>query len=261
MLDCAVNLGAHHPSAHHPRVRHRVDAVKRRPILKPLELTGVLIVTRSNLEISDTSVDDDAIVLVVDDDDNVRNSVSSLLRSVGLNVALFASAAELLKFPIPDVPCCLILDVRLRGPSGLDLQAQLTEQGVGVPIIFMTGYGDIPMTVAAMKAGAENFMSKPFRDQDLLDAVSAALEKDRTRRQGLRTIEEIRANYATLTARESEVMGLAVTGLLNKQIAGEIGISEVTVKIHRGQAMRKMKARTFADLVVMAQQLGIRKTG
>ncbi|MGG1948535.1 response regulator [Trinickia sp. NRRL B-1857] len=217
--------------------------------------------TRSNLEISDTSVDDDAIVLVVDDDDNVRNSVSSLLRSVGLNVALFASAAELLKFPIPDVPCCLILDVRLRGPSGLDLQAQLTEQGVGVPIIFMTGYGDIPMTVAAMKAGAENFMSKPFRDQDLLDAVSAALEKDRTRRQGLRTIEEIRANYATLTARESEVMGLAVTGLLNKQIAGEIGISEVTVKIHRGQAMRKMKARTFADLVVMAQQLGIRKTG
>ncbi|MPW23139.1 response regulator [Paraburkholderia sp. CNPSo 3157] len=200
-------------------------------------------------------------VLVVDDDEAVRTSLSSLLRSIGVHVALFASAAELLEFRLPDVPCCLLLDVRLRGPSGLDLQAKLGKMDIHIPIIFMTGFGDIPMTVAAMKAGAEDFMPKPFRDQDLLDAVRAALDKDRVRRQNLQKIDEIHANYLTLTPRESEVMGLVVAGLLNKQIGGEIGISEVTVKIHRKQAMRKMKARTFADLVVMAQQLGIRKTG
>ncbi|MCG5258631.1 response regulator transcription factor [Cupriavidus gilardii] len=198
-------------------------------------------------------------VLIVDDDAGLRDALGNLFRSVGMQVALFGSAAELLAFELPAMPCCLVLDVRLRGPSGLDLQTRLAQMGVPIPIIFMTGYGDIPMTVAAMKAGAVDFMSKPFRDQDLLDAVTAALDKDRARRHGMRQVEEIRRHYATLTPREAEVMGLAVTGLLNKQIAAEIGISEVTVKIHRGQAMRKMRARTFADLVLMAQQLGIRQ--
>lgn len=201
----------------------------------------------------------ESMVLIVDDDAGLRNALGNLFRSVGIRVALFDSAAELLEFELPDMPCCLVLDVRLRGPSGLELQSRLLQMGVPIPIIFMTGHGDIPMTVAAMKAGAVDFMSKPFRDQDVLDAVTAALDKDRARRQGMRQVEAIRRHYATLTPREAEVMGLAVTGLLNKQIAAEIGISEVTVKIHRGQAMRKMKARTFADLVLMAQQLGIRQ--
>ncbi len=215
--------------------------------------------TPKSLELADVSASDEAMVLIVDDDAMLRSALGSLFRSVGRDVALFASSAELLEFKLPDVPCCLVLDVRLRGLSGLDLQTRLGQMGIHIPIIFITGYGDIAMTVAAMKAGAENFMTKPFRDQDLLDAVAAALDKDRLRRQGLRKIEEIRANHLTLTPRESEVMGMAVSGLLNKQIAAEIGISEVTVKIHRGQAMRKMKARTFADLVLMAQQLGICK--
>ncbi|WP_042880185.1 response regulator transcription factor [Cupriavidus necator] len=217
--------------------------------------------TSQSLEPADASASDDATVLVVDDDAALRRALGNLFRSVGLNVALFASAAELLAFPLPDAPCCLVLDVRLRGPSGLDLQSRLGRMGIPVPIIFMTGYGDIAMTVAAMKAGAEDFMPKPFRDQDLLDAVAAALEKDRLRREGLRQVEALRACYQALTPREAEVMGLAVAGLLNKQIAAEIGISEVTVKIHRGQAMRKMKARTFAELVLMAQQLGLCKVG
>jgi FixJ family two-component response regulator len=214
----------------------------------------------NSLEPADARAGDEAIVLIVDDDATLRSALGSLFRSVGRSVALFASSAELLEFRLPDAPCCLVLDVRLRGPSGLDLQTRLGQMGIHIPIIFMTGYGDIAMTVAAMKAGAEDFMAKPFRDQDLLDAVAAALDKDRLRRQGLRKIEEIRANHLTLTPREAEVMGMAVSGLLNKQIAGEIGISEVTVKIHRGHAMRKMKARTFADLVLLAQQLGLCKS-
>ena len=152
-----------------------------------------------------------------------------------------------------------MLDVRLRGQSGLDLQSRLSQRGVQIPIIFMTGYGDIPMTVAAMKAGAEDFLAKPFREQALLDAVTAALDKDQRRRSGTRKLDELRANYESLSPREAEVMRLVVTGQLNKQIAGELGISEITVKIHRDQAMRKMKARTFADLVLMAQQLGVCK--
>lgn len=215
--------------------------------------------TSEGLKPADSGAGDEATVLIVDDDAMLRSALGSLFRSVGMNVALFASAAELLEFRLPDAPCCLVLDVRLRGPSGLDLQSRLAQMGVRTPIIFMTGYGDIAMTVTAMKAGAEDFMAKPFRDQDLLDAVAAALEKDRQRRERMRKTEELRASYRTLTPREAEVMRLAVTGLLNKQIAGEIGISEVTVKIHRGQAMRKMKARTFAELVLMAQQLGLCK--
>ncbi|QGZ65737.1 response regulator transcription factor [Paraburkholderia acidisoli] len=196
-------------------------------------------------------------MLIVDDEADIRAGLGSLFRSVGLQVALFASAAELLAYPLPDLPCCLVLDVRLRGPSGLDLQARLAQLGVPLPIIFMTAHGDIPMTVAAMKAGAVDFMAKPVREHDLLEAVAAALDQDRARRRGLSETGAMRANYATLSPREAEVMRHAVAGLLNKQIAGEIGISEVTVKMHRGQAMRKMQARTYADLIVMAQQLGI----
>lgn len=206
---------------------------------------------------ADTGASDEAIVLIVDDDAMLRGALENLFRSVGMRVALFASAAELLAFAFPDAPACLLLDVRLRGQSGLDLQTRLSQMGVQIPIIFMTGYGDIPMTVAAMKAGAEDFLAKPFREQELLDAVTAALEKDGRRRRDMRKLDELRTNYESLTPREAEVMRLAVTGLLNKQIGGELGISEITVKIHRGQAMRKMKARTFAELVLMAQQLGI----
>ena len=206
---------------------------------------------------ADTSASDEAMVLIVDDDAMLRGALENLFRSVGMRVALFASAAELLAFAFPDAPTCLLLDVRLRGQSGLDLQTQLSQMGIQVPIIFMTGYGDIPMTVAAMKAGAEDFLAKPFREQDLLDAVAAALEKDRRRRGGMRKRDELRASYQRLTPREAEVMRMVVAGLMNKQIAGELGISEITVKIHRGHAMRKMKARTFAELVLMAQQLGI----
>lgn len=210
-------------------------------------------------EVVPASLTHEQTVLIVDDDAMLLAALGNLFRSVDMQVVLFASAAELLEFKLPDAPCCLVLDVRLRGPSGLDLQARLAQMGIHIPIIFMTGHGDIAMSVAAMKAGAEDFMAKPFRDQDLLDAVSAALEKDRLRRQAESRIDEIRAHYATLSPRECEVMALAVTGLLNKQIAGEIGISEVTVKIHRGQAMRKMRARTFADLVLLAKQIGIGK--
>lgn len=206
---------------------------------------------------ADTSASDEAMVLIVDDDAMLRGALENLFRSVGMRVALFASAAELLAFAFPDAPTCLLLDVRLRGQSGLDLQTRLSQMDIQIPIIFMTGYGDIPMTVAAMKAGAEDFLAKPFREQDLLDAVAAALQKDQHRRHGMRKLDELRANYQSLTPREAEVMRMVVTGLLNKQIASELSISEVTVKIHRGQAMRKMKARTFAELVLMAQQLGI----
>jgi FixJ family two-component response regulator len=214
-------------------------------------------VTIDSFVTADDSAIDEAVVLIVDDDPALRSALENLFRSVGMRVALFASAAELLSFAFPDVPTCLLLDVRLRGQSGLDLQARLSQMGIQIPIIFMTGHGDIAMTVAAMKAGAEDFLAKPFREQDLLDGVSAALRKDQRRRHGMRKLDELRASYQSLTPREAEVMRMVVTGLLNKQIGAEIGISEVTVKIHRGQAMRKMKARTFAELVLMAQQLGI----
>jgi FixJ family two-component response regulator len=203
---------------------------------------------------------DDALVIVVDDDAMVRESLGSLFRSVERRAVLLESASELLAFKFPDVPCCLVLDVRLRGPSGLDLQAKLTQMGVRMPIIFVTGYGDIPMTVAAMKAGAEHFLSKPFRDQDLLDAVAVALEKDAQRRAQTQRDDALRHCFDTLTPRETEVMALAASGLLNKQIADRMSISEVTVKIHRGQAMRKMRARTFAELVLMAGRLGLNPT-
>ncbi|MBF6030472.1 response regulator transcription factor [Pseudomonas sp. P115] len=196
-------------------------------------------------------------VYIVDDDRPLRESLGSLLRSVGLQVQLFGSAAEFMNFPRPDLPSCLVLDVRLQGTSGLDFQNELVAARINLPIVFMTGHGDIAMTVRAMKAGAVDFLAKPFREQDLIDAVCAAHTKDKTRRESERGNDDLRMRYATLTPREQTVMALAASGLMNKQIAGEIGLSEITVKIHRGQAMRKMVARSFADLVRMAQALDI----
>ncbi|MFJ1257816.1 response regulator transcription factor [Cupriavidus sp. CuC1] len=205
----------------------------------------------------DESAQDDAMVLVVDDDLQVRNALGSLFRSVGIQVVLLGSAAELFAFGFPDALCCVVLDVRLKGQSGLDVQARMAELGIHIPIIFMTGYGDIPMTVAAMKAGAEHFLSKPFREQELLDAVTEALEKECLRRERMRRLAAVRDCFRSLTPRESEVMAYAASGLTNKEIAVAMCISVVTVKVHRCQAMRKMRARSFADLVLLAQTLGL----
>ncbi|MRW88646.1 response regulator [Duganella sp. FT80W] len=199
----------------------------------------------------------DALVYIVDDEDALRGAISSLLRSVGMQVAGYASVAEFLAQPRRETPSCLLLDVRLQGVNGLDFQAELNREGVALPIIFMTGHGDIPMSVRAMKAGAVDFLAKPFRDQDLLDAIHAALAADRERRLRDQALNGLNERYATLTPREREIMALAARGLMNKQIAGEVGTSEITVKIHRGNAMRKMEAKTFADLVRMAEALGL----
>jgi FixJ family two-component response regulator len=201
-----------------------------------------------------------SVVIIVDDDAGIRASLDSLFRSVGLETRLFASPAELLGGSLPDRPGCIVLDVRLPGVSGLDLQGQLVRQGIRHPIIFMTGHGDIPMSVRAMKAGAVDFLAKPFRDQDMLDAVTAALERDAQDRAEAATKEDIRAQYETLTAREREVMGHVTAGLMNKQVAALIGLSEITVKIHRGNVMRKMEVRSLADLVRKAEALGISQT-
>lgn len=202
---------------------------------------------------------EEALVIVVDDDASIREALSSLFRSVGLRILAFASALELLEKPVPAVPSCLVLDIRLPGLSGLDLQAELAKAEIRMPIIFMTGHGDIPMSVRAMKAGAVDFLPKPFRDQDMLDAVSLALERDRQRRDGEKAIWDLRALFESLTPREREVMGFVTAGLMNKQIAAEIGLSEITVKIHRSHVMKKMGARSLADLVKMAGLLGVRR--
>jgi len=196
-------------------------------------------------------------VIVVDDEASVRDSLDSLFRSVGLRTTLCASPAELLQAPIPDAPGCIVLDVRLPGISGLDFQDQLARHGIDLPIVFLTGHGDIPMTVRAMKAGAVDFLSKPFREQDMLDAVAAAIERDTQRRSRDAAMDGLRARYDTLTPREREVMAHVVSGLMNKQVAGLIGLSEITVKIHRGHVMRKMGVRSLADLVRHAEALGI----
>jgi len=202
-------------------------------------------------------IEPDGIVFVVDDDAAMRRSLGNLLRSVGLRVEAFASAQEFLLAKRPNVPGCLVLDVRMPGPSGLDLQKSMAETDVEIPIIFITGHGDIPMTVQAMKAGAVAFLTKPFRDQDLLDAIHQALERDRKGREQRTEIDELRRRFESLTRREREVMGLVVAGLPNKQIAGEVGTSETTVKVHRHQAMEKMGAGSLAELVRMADRLGV----
>jgi FixJ family two-component response regulator len=199
-------------------------------------------------------------VFVVDDDESVREALRSLFRSVSLRVETFGSAAEFLRSEIPDVASCLVLDVRLPGVSGLDFQGELAKANVHIPVIFMSGHGDIPMSVQAMKAGAVDFLTKPFRDQDMLDAVAAAIERDRSRRKDEQRLSDVRARFDGLTEREREVMGLVTAGLMNKQVAGELGLSEITVKIHRGHVMRKMAARSLADLVRMAELLGVRRT-
>jgi FixJ family two-component response regulator len=201
----------------------------------------------------------DAIVFVIDDDPSMRKALTNLFRSVGLRAEVFGSAREWLETKLPEVASCLVLDIRLPGLSGLDFQAELVKANIQIPIIFMTGHGDIPMTVKAMKAGAIDFLTKPFRDQDMLDAVAIAIERDRARRKEQKIVAELRAVFETLTTRERDVLALVASGLMNKQIAAEIGLAEITVKIHRGHLMRKMGARSLADLVRMAEMLGIRR--
>jgi FixJ family two-component response regulator len=197
-------------------------------------------------------------VLVVDDDVSVREGLDSLFKSVGMEVRLYASAPEMLRQRLPDAPCCLVLDIRLPGVSGLDFQTQLTSAAIHVPIIMVTGHGDIPMSVKAMKAGAVDFLTKPFREQEMLDAVAKAIERDRNRRERERTVSEQRRLFETLTSREREIMSRVTAGLLNKQIAAELGLSEITVKIHRGRVMKKMGVRSLADLVRAAEILQLR---
>ncbi|NWD71312.1 response regulator transcription factor [Pseudomonas gingeri] len=206
---------------------------------------------------TDKTTDSESFVFIVDDDEPLRASLGSLLRSLGLRVELFHSTAEFMQYQRPDTTSCLVLDVRLQGRSGLDFQNDLATAGINLPIVFITGHGDIAMTVRAMKAGALDFLTKPFREQDLIDAVYAAHARDRRHREAERHTDHLRRRYSTLTAREQTVMALAVSGLMNKQTAGEIGLSEITVKIHRGQAMRKMGARSFAELVRMAAAISI----
>ena len=213
---------------------------------------------QSSTGTSPASAAEESIVYVIDDDRLMRGALSTLFRSVELGVKTFSSATEFLQNALPAVPSCLILDIRMPRLSGLDLQAELGRLGINMPVIFITGYGDIPMSVRAMKAGAVDFLTKPFRDQEMVDAVTAALQRDRKRRSEEESHSEVQVRFASLTQRERQIMGLVTGGLMNKQVAARIGISERTVKIHRGNLMRKMQAKSLAELVVMAQIVGIR---
>ncbi|MGD0849913.1 response regulator transcription factor [Bradyrhizobium sp.] len=199
------------------------------------------------------------IVFVVEDDASMRRALSNLFQSVGLQVELYGSASEMLQSELPEVASCLVLDIRLPGLSGLDFQTELAKANIHIPIIFMTGHGDIPMSVRAMKGGAVDFLTKPFRDQDMLDAVVAAIERDRKRRESDKIVADLRTLFETLTAREREILTLVAAGLMNKQIAAELGLAEITVKIHRGHLMKKMGAKSLADLVRKAETLGIHR--
>jgi FixJ family two-component response regulator len=197
------------------------------------------------------------IVFVVEDDAAMRRALNNLFQSVGLEVELFGSASEMLQSKLPDVASCLVLDIRLPGLSGLDFQTELAKANIHIPIIFMTGHGDIPMTVRAMKGGAVDFLTKPFREQDMLDAVRAAIERDRKRREADKVVADLQIRFETLTSREREILAFVTSGLMNKQIAAQLGLAEITVKIHRGHIMRKMGAKSLADLVRSAEALGI----
>src|SRR5215510_1781890 len=232
----------------HPAASFRA----RRPARSPLPCWRGWQMTAKPAELS-------PVVLVVDDDASVREALTELFRSVGLRVETFGSATEFLQSRLPEAPGCLVLDVRLPGLSGLDFQGELAKAGIRIPIIFITGHGDIPMSVKAMKAGAVEFLTKPFREQDMLDAIQVALEKDRARREQDKKVTDLRGLFDSLTNREQEVIGLVTAGLMNKQIAAEIGVSEITVKVHRSNVMRKMRAKSLADLVRMADALGIRR--
>lgn len=199
------------------------------------------------------------IVFIVEDDASVCRALSNLFQSVGLQVEAFGAASEMLQSKLPDVPSCLVLDVRLPGLSGLDFQTELAKANVRIPIIFMSGHGDIPMTVRAMKGGAVDFLTKPFRDQDMLDAVVTAIERDRKRREADRIVTDLQVLFETLSVREREVLALVSSGLMNKQVAAELGLAEITVKIHRGRIMKKMGARSLADLLRKAETLGVRR--
>jgi FixJ family two-component response regulator len=215
------------------------------------------MVTQRSSSAKSTAKTEQSIVYVVDDDASMRQALARLFQSVQLRAEVFASAQEFFRSERPDVPSCLVLDVRLPGLSGLDFQAELLKADVRIPIVFITGHGDIPMTVRAMKAGAVDFLAKPFRDQDLLDAVATAIQRDQTRREHEKALAELKVHFESLTPREREIMALVASGLMSKQIAGQIALSEITVKVHRSHIMKKMGARTVADLVRMAEALGV----
>jgi FixJ family two-component response regulator len=232
------------------------------PALRDIVLQGRAgrpILSQAKEEMNVKEAEAQRVVYVIDDDASMRNALESLLGSVGLRVETFGSAQEVFEKKLPEAAICLVVDIRLPGLSGLDFQAELSRANIDVPIIFITGHGDIAMTVKAMKAGAVEFLTKPFRDQDLLDAVKFALEKDEAKRNSRKTIAVVRSLYDSLTPREQEVIGLVTAGLMNKQVAAEMGVSEITVKVHRGNVMRKMGAKSLADLVRIADTLGIRR--
>jgi FixJ family two-component response regulator len=218
---------------------------------------GYMVTQRSSSAKSVESTDR-PIVFVVDDDASIRQALARLFQSVQLRAEGFASPQEFLQSERPDAPSCLVLDVRLPGLSGLDFQAELARADVRIPIVFISGHGDIPMTVRAMKAGAIDFLAKPFRDQDLLDAVTAAIQRDQQRREHESSVADLKVHFSRLTAREREIMALVASGLMSKQIAAQIGLSEITVKVHRSHIMKKIGARSVADLVRMAEALGVK---